>query len=104
MKLEKRGKYGGVKVHLEPEECQLFAAGEINSDLITLVVKIGAMIRALMKEEPGLLQDRTEAEIIAILVKEREKAALQLAQLKAKQDWKSVDPKELKKALLKHVG
>lgn len=118
IKIEKRGKYGGVKVHLDKEQCELLlslekalnsqspgdeAAEAIIDQVQDLVEKIASKIRKLLIEEPTLLEDRSTEEVIAILAKEKEKAELQLARAKSGKDIAKVDPEELKKALLKHV-
>lgn len=115
MKIEKRGKYAGVKIHLDAEECsKLIRAAEIEdfrqaNNLkpivvpLKLAIQMGQEIRNLLKEEPNLLQDRSSEEVAAILAKEVEKAQMQLNAVKSGKKWQKVDPAELEKALLKHV-
>lgn len=124
MKIETRGKYPGVKIHLDAEECQKILNGttyytgdnkipghdkglgyyefEIKA-LMPIAAKMGKMIRDLLKENPRLLQERTKEEVLAILAKESEKSALQLATLKRGGDIAKVDKQALKEALLKHA-
>lgn len=115
MKVETRGKYPGVKIHLDAEECEKIIEGtadnpkgpkyydhEINI-LMPISIKMGKMIRNLIAENPRLLQERSKEEVLAILAKESEKSALQLATLKRGGDIAKVDKKALKEALLKHA-
>lgn len=112
MKLESRGKYPGVKVHLDPEECEaLLKLAEANfmgygieiKVPLSLASKMGKSIKDLLVEQPDLLKERTPEQIAAILAKESEKAGLQLNALKNGKDWKKIDPELLKGALLHHV-
>lgn len=114
MKVESRGKYPGVKVHLDPEECQ-WLLDLINKKVkaldapihlqvtTSLAIHMGQSIRDLIKEQPALLEERTPEQIAAILAKESEKAGIQLNRLKNGKDWKKIEPEALKKALLHHV-
>lgn len=111
MKIESRGKYPGVKVHLDPEECELLMnlaqdvalASAPVKDHIALASKMGKKILALREEEPTLLEERTPEQIKAILAKESEKARLQLEALNKGKGLKDLDPEALKAALLKHA-
>lgn len=112
MKIEKRGKYPGVKAHLEKDECELlmsFAAdyalahpdktGSIKgkeSNGIILAFKLGKKIKLLLDEEPGLLQERTEEEILATLSKEAIESDLKLKAIGQGADWKKVKVEVLK--------
>jgi len=103
MKIERRGKYPGVKVHLEPEEIAPFLAladdieaaglhsGKKSTDTpdyITISIKIGKRIRKEMDTHPDLLKERTPAQVKEALLKDQAKIT---AQLKAGKDWKHVD-------------
>ena len=114
MKIEKRGKYAGVKVHLEPEECeiliQLTAAQDLQypdhdkwawnnpdkgfikyaSPSMQFTMKLGKKINALIKDEPNLLKSRTDEEIKSELVNEFESAKQKLAAIHEGKDWKEV--------------
>jgi len=113
MKAESRGKYAGVKLHLEPEECELLIAvsktmtvADFNSQLaaaVPLIAEMCKQVRKLSIKLPKLLEERSTEEIAAIMAKEIEKQKLQLAQLKAGADWKTVDQDKLQAALLAHV-
>jgi len=104
MKIEKRGKYAGVKVHLEPDEAEVYM--KFASDMeksghkiqggisyLSLSAKLGKKISALMVEEPGLLKARTPDEIKVELENEFESAKLKLAAIKQGGDWKEVHVK-----------
>lgn len=103
MKIEPRGKYGGVKVHLDSEECERLIDVPTVSFTLPFVQSLGSKIKHLMQEEPDLLMDRTQEQIAAILAKESEKAQLQLNQIKSGSQWQQVDAGKLKLALLKHA-
>lgn len=115
IKVETRGKYPGVKIHLDAEEAQqLIEACELIpghyeaqptpvSQSFGITKKMGMKIKQLLAQEPHLLQERSPEQIAAILAKESEKAALQLEALKTGQDWKKIDPDKLQEALNKHV-
>ena len=101
MKIEKRGKYAGVKVHLEPDEVEPFmklfhdftAIGKPLPTTVTyfsLALKLGKKIVTLMKEEPSLLLERTPEEITLELENELESATLKLAAIKAGKGWKEI--------------
>lgn len=95
-KVSKRGKYGGVKIHLDAEECeellQLDVVGGYNEENIAIkfASKLGKKISTLLKEEPNLLKERTPAEIQHELEVELESAQLKLAALAKGNDWKSI--------------
>jgi hypothetical protein len=118
IKVEKRGKYGGVKIHLDPEDCKrLIQASEDLTQLsklqqlgtvglsvpLKMAIRMGKSIKALLEKEPDLLEDRTPEQVAAILAKEVEKAQMQLNAVKAGTQWQKVDKEELKQALLKHA-
>lgn len=114
MKVETRGKYPGVKLHLEPDEAKVLinyfdedACGhQLDVHDIapsTLALKMGKKIKDLLAHEPGLLDDRSPEQIAAILAKEAEKAALQLEAMKKGEDWKKINPKALQEAMNKHI-
>ena len=111
MKIEKRGKYAGVKVHLEPEECEVFLklASDVemaNSSIkaqetlsgvhpnhLLLSLKLGKKINQLIKDEPNLLKARTPEEIQAELENEYESAKLKLEAINKGKDWKEIHVK-----------
>lgn len=100
MKIEKRGKYPGIKVHLDDQECQEFlklsddathAELAPKKDAIGIAIKIGGKLRKLMAEYPTLLVERTPAEIEESLKRDREKIEKQLTAMKQGDDWKGVE-------------
>ena len=113
MKVEPRGKYAGVKVHLDGDEAKfLMEAFEAHSNDAKLqgipkfgifALKMGKKVRELLAEEPKLLEDRTDAEVAAILAKEAEKASLQLNAIKSGKKWQNIPKEDLESALLKHA-
>lgn len=105
MKIEPRGKYAGVKVHLDGEEAGLFLewAEEYHSypqtklhpdkdvKVINFASKLGGKIQKLVGEMPNLLEDRTEEQIEKSLKGDAEKIEKQLKAIKKGKDWKKVD-------------
>jgi len=101
-KVEPRGKYAGVKVHLDGEESKLFLAFvkqpegqhkfhlDESDPVIKLVSKLGKKIKKLQFEVPTLLEDRTEEEIKKTLLRDQAKIKEQLDAIEAGQDWKQV--------------
>ena len=101
MKVERRGKYPGVKVHLEKDECEVFlelvkdhkkAGGHVYTQptYFSLSVKMGQKIASLLKDEPALLEERTEEDIVAALSKEAIEADLKLKEIGKGADWKKI--------------
>lgn len=101
MKIEPRGKYAGVKVHLDAEEVNTLlscmSGDEVELQRLPLFVglagKMARKTRALMEEDPTLLTDRTPAQIAAALEKEEVSARLKKEVLAKGQDWKKVKVK-----------
>lgn len=97
MKIEPRGKYAGVKVHLEGEECEelldIYNARNCASDLdkdnlsLRFAIRLGKKINQLLEEEPKLLEDRTDEQIKAALLKEQEESTRKLEKLEKGQKW-----------------
>ena len=96
MKIEPRGKYPGVKVHLdEKETAEILTVSRAKSQdddiaMCRFVEKLGRKIRDLQAETPTLLEPRTEEEIRAELIEERDKSIAKLAAMDQGQDWKKV--------------
>lgn len=92
MKLERRGKYPGIKLHLDKEECEgINAVKYLNiigmpKILITLVNEV----KRALEEDPSLLEERTEEEIKATLMKEYVESEKKLKHIKDGLDWKKV--------------
>ena len=109
MKIEKRGKYPGVKVHLEPEECEAFIALAENASqagmlpvggmplskpdptYFTVALKIGKKMKKIAADDPDFLTERTPEQIEAALLKDKQKIELQLQAGIANGAWKQVD-------------
>jgi hypothetical protein len=100
MKIEKRGKYPGVKVHLEPDECALLVGvksvdmghqpGVKNPSIVAafkFTAKLGEKIRKLQADEPDLLEERTLEQIREELELELRKAKEKLEKLNQGQIW-----------------
>lgn len=94
MKIEARGKYAGVKVHLDGDEAAMFldfTKGETKkADVIEFASKLGKKIHKLVGEHPNLLKERTEEEIKASLLSDKEKIENQLHAMSSGEDWKKV--------------
>ena len=98
MKIEPRGKYAGVKVHLDGDEAEMFLAWAglktmvttQHKEVINFASKLGSKIQRLIEEIPNLLEDRTEEQIQLALTGDAEKIEKQLKALKKGQDWKAV--------------
>lgn len=129
MKLEPRGKYAGVKIHLDGEEVKALLEGvggpypavppplddasleeklkEIVKKSVltsgidvkwvkvpgTFMVDLYNHIKALMKEEPDLLEDKSPEKVAEVLQYEADKAAEKLIKLKEGGEWQKVKPK-----------
>lgn len=100
-KAEKRGKYAGVKVHLDGPECKALLVwlehrskhGEtvaINTEAVKFAKTIAKTIRDLRAEFPKLLEDRTEEEVVEALKKDQAKIVEQLGSIKNGKNWKEV--------------
>lgn len=90
IKCEPRGKFAGIKAHLDEIDCQglLDAADESNTiQLIAFAKHVAKLIRKLLKEEPNLLLPRTPDQIEAELVEEQKKASKKLAKAGAGLVW-----------------
>lgn len=91
MKIEKRGKFAGVKVHLDPEEAKVFvelhtrmcdATGPITYTPATaLAAKIGKATRKIMAQEPDVFVEKTEDQVREALIKEIGKLTEKLGKL-----------------------
>ena len=96
MSIFPRGKYAGVKIHLDGEETaeilQYFetAKGIPVSLPHKHVIRLGKKIKALMFEVPDLLKERTEEQVKKALLKDQAKIVEQLEALQQGEDWKHV--------------
>lgn len=104
LKIERRGKYPGVKVHLGVPECQtlitahdqLCVSGFVGApsflhELHVLAIRIAKHVHRAHKADPDLLSERTEEEIIAELEKEKLKSEAKLAAIAEGKDWTHAD-------------
>lgn len=90
MKVEPRGKYAGVKIHLDREESEalLAACDEFDTPKMTIILHtFGRKIHQKMEEFPDLLEDKTEEQIAEALKLEQEKATLKLARIAEGKVW-----------------
>jgi len=101
MKVEPRGKYGGVKVHLDSEEVISFmealptaAFDHTHQDSVipTLLYDLFKHTKKLLAETPDLLVDKPPDKVAEVLQYEAEKAAAKLAKLTKGEDWTKVKP------------
>lgn len=100
MKAEARGKYPGVKLHLDGEECKALLSwynmyrtgGEIVPVAVPLEFtrKASKHIKELRANHPDMLKDRTDAKIRAALLRDLEKIETQLSALEKGKDWTQV--------------
>lgn len=102
MKIEPRGKYAGVKVHLDGDEAAMFLEWVKNGSkapiyipaqsepVITFASKLGGKIQKLISEVPNLLEDRTEEQIKASMEKDLAKIHAQQEAMAKGKDWKAV--------------
>ena len=101
MKIEARGKYPGVKVHLDGDEAKEFlnyrlaekkgiAEGSLLNFPPTFAQKLGKKIEKLIEEVPHLLEERTEEQILASMEKDLEKIEEQKKAIAKGKDWKKV--------------
>lgn len=105
MEIERRGKYPGVKVHLDPEEIEainkladfLKIIDPVKSTSARpgqkLIIKLDSKIAAQVAEDPTTLAKRTEDEIRATLEKERDSAIKKLAAMDDGKEWHLGKPK-----------
>lgn len=105
IKVERRGKYAGVKLHLEPKHCEVFRkwweqvqAGQDfdTSKIEHLSEKIGALINELFMEDLTLYQDRTEEQVKETLMKEYVESEKKLTHIKEGLDWKKIKVEVIK--------
>ena len=88
MKLEPRGKYPGIKIHLDEVEVKALTnppPSEIEAFAFT--TRLSKKIHALMQEHPDLLLPRTPEQIAAELQLELEKSQAKLAKMAAGGKW-----------------
>lgn len=99
MKLEARGKFGGVKIHLDAEECKAFLKQyppqgvwipSTANFALTFPRVFAKKLRTLLLEVPDLLKDKSPEQVAQVLTHEAEKAAAKLAALKKGEAWQEI--------------
>lgn len=118
MKIEKRGKYPGVKIHFDKEQVEgalkeiaahqkLFEGasdaikqGRRFKEAFPVLRELFKSIENLLEEDPTVLEERTEEEIKAELELEFRAAGEKLEALSKGKDWK--EAKEYKKSIPQH--
>lgn len=98
MKAEKRGKYPGVKLHLDEKEVHRVIQDDLSEEALKtlawwLLVEVRTCCKKLLADHPDLLNPRSQDEIIAELIEEQTAATEKLNRLKAKlgdESWKKV--------------
>lgn len=98
MKLERRGKYPGVKLHLDGEECEKLLSHEspFHGGSGEILLMIYHQVQKAIEDDPTLLEERSEEEIKATLMKEFVESEKKLAHIKDGLDWKKVKVEVLK--------
>src|SRR3990167_8103922 len=98
-KIERRGKFGGVKAHLSGPECtrllelrKKWKLGDPSwqKGALEFVLDLSKEVKNLLKEYPNLLEDRTPEEVEAALLKDNKKIEEQLSTMKSGKDCKKV--------------
>ena len=105
-KIERRGKWGGVKAHLSGPECQRlldwrekykkqknngeYPSADLSDTSFEFVKDLSKSIKGLLEEDPKLLEDRTEDQVKESLLKDKRKIEEQLQTMESGADWKKV--------------
>ena len=92
MKIEARGKYPGIKVHLDETEVQAVlntVQQTAKNSALSFVNKLGQKILTLLADEPSLLKPRTPEQIKQSIEEELEKLSAKKAKIEAGLDWKA---------------
>lgn len=102
MKTEVRAKYSGMKAHFDAKECQELLdwrgkakAGKASPEetaawAVNFCKKVASTIKDLLEKHPDMLQERTEDQIKAALLKDQKKIKEQLDAMGQGKDWKQV--------------
>lgn len=92
MKVEPRGKYAGVKLHLDENEVKaLLDAHKSGKLTVPVVADMAQSVSAQLMKDPNMLQARTQAQIIKALKRDQKKISEQLAAIDGGKDWKTVE-------------
>ena len=94
MKIEPRGKYAGVKVHLDIEDVKVFLdwvsekhTDSTFGDVVSFSLRLKKKLLGLVGEYPNVLKERTKEEIQAALELEQEAATEKLDKIKKGLKW-----------------
>lgn len=95
MKIEPRGKFGGVKIHLDASECQeLMGATPAGQTLLVntsvalkFTASLSQKLKKLIKEVPDLLADKSPDQIKKELELEAKKSIAKLQALAGGKPW-----------------
>ncbi len=99
MKCEPRGKYAGLKLHLDEKESQeildwykLYKSGNAQDSPIPAAFckNVAKAMKEILVEHPDMLKERTPEQIKEALLRDQKKIVEQLAVIKQKGDWKKV--------------
>lgn len=84
MKIEPRGKYAGVKIHLDANETKILLDSQDSCEVNEFIFEMRQELRMLYEEHGDhLLKDKTKEEIAAAHKSELHKASKGLKKLKA---------------------
>lgn len=87
MKIERRGKYPGIKVHIDPPDWKAITSGDLTVSALQWVKKLIKAVKDEEKTHPNLWAERTPKEIEDELKLEKAKAESKLAKLKGGLTW-----------------
>jgi hypothetical protein len=104
MKAEPRGKYAGLKLHLDENECKQVLdwyksgakAGAASIHGVApfptqFVMEIAENVSTMLMKSPDMLKARSQAQIVKALKRDYKKISEQLAQIDKGGDWKAVE-------------
>lgn len=116
MKIEKRGKYAGVKVHLDKDQVEGVLAeiasiktfykslpegakeGKKFKERFSTLKELVDSITTLLQADPTTLLDRSEEEIKEMLLLEQKAAGEKLSLMEKGKDWKKATKAAMKEA------
>lgn len=93
MKVEPRGKYAGVKLHLDENEVKQLLDAQVHGAKAaqSLVQEMATSVSSALAKNPDMLKARTQAQIIKALKRDQKKISEQLAAIDGGKDWKTVE-------------
>ena len=101
-KSDRRGKYPGIKAHLDEADCQELlewykhlkegtkSSKELMPEGIQFAKRLAKTVKEVLAENPDLLEERTPEQVREALEKDQKKIQEQLATMKSGDDWKKV--------------